>query len=87
MAHLVLNDIGGDDVNEQADWPTPGNLADVSAQNCPPMMKKWLQQLDEGLLEILNTIAENGGGVWIVGGAPRDVMLSTDVSDIDLAVD
>jgi len=45
-----LNDIGGDDVNEQADWPTPGNLADVSAQNCPPMMKKWLQQLDEGLL-------------------------------------
>jgi len=87
LAHLVLNDIGGDDVNEQADWPTPGNLADVSAQNCPPMMKKWLQQLDEGLLEILNTIAENGGGVWIVGGAPRDVMLSTDVSDIDLAVD
>lgn len=74
-------------MDEQRDWPTPGNLADVIAQNCPPKMKKWLQQLDEGLLSILNTIAEDGGGVWIVGGAPRDVMLSTDVADIDLAVD
>jgi len=74
-------------MDEQRDWPTSGNLADVIAQNCPPKMKKWVQQLDEGLLSILNTIAEEGGGVWIVGGAPRDVMLSTDVSDIDLAVD
>ncbi len=74
-------------MDEQRDWPTPGNLADVIAQNCPPKMKKWVQQLDEDLLSILNTIAENGGGVWIVGGAPRDVMLSTDVADIDLAVD
>ena len=87
MAHLGLNNIGGDAMDEQRDWPTPGNLADVIAQNCPPKMKKWLQQLDEGLLSILNTIAEDGGGVWIVGGAPRDVMLSTDVADIDLAVD
>ncbi len=74
-------------MDEERDWPTPGNLADVTAQNCPPKMKKWVQQLDEDLLSILNTIAENGGGVWIVGGAPRDVMLSTDVADIDLAVD
>ena len=87
MAHLGLNNIGGDAMDEQRDWPTPGNLADVIAQNCPPKMKKWVQQLDEGLLSILNTIAEDGGGVWIVGGAPRDVMLSTDVADIDLAVD
>ena len=72
---------------EQQNWPEPGNLADVIAQNCPPIMIKWLQQLDEGLLSILNRIAVNGGGVWIVGGAPRDVMLSTDVADIDLAVD
>lgn len=87
MAHLDLNNIGGDDVDVQLDWPKPGTLSDVVAQQCPPKMTKWLQKLDSGLLSILNTIAEAGGGVWIVGGAPRDVMLSSDVTDIDLAVD
>ena len=87
LAHLGLNDIGGDVMGEQRNWPEPGNMADVIAQNCPPKMMKWLQQLDEGLLSILNTIAEKGGGVWIVGGAPRDIMLSSEVTDIDLAVD
>jgi len=68
-------------------WPMAGNHSDVAAQQCPPNMAKWLKKLDSKLLLILNTIAEAGGGVWIVGGAPRDVMLGTDVSDIDLAVD
>jgi len=69
------------------DWPMAGNHSDVAAQQCPPNMAKWLKKLDSKLLLIINTIAEAGGGVWIVGGAPRDVMLGTDVSDIDLAVD
>ena len=69
------------------DWPMAGNLSDVAALQCPPKMIKWLHNLDSKLLSIINTIAEAGGGVWIVGGAPRDVMLGADVTDIDLAVD
>ncbi|MCS5533185.1 MAG: CCA tRNA nucleotidyltransferase [Candidatus Poseidoniaceae archaeon] len=74
-------------MDAQPDWPKPGVLSDVVAQQCPPIMTKWLQKLDADLLLILNTIAEAGGGVWIVGGAPRDVLLSIEVTDIDLAVD
>ena len=74
-------------MDAQPDWPKPGVLSDVVAQQCPPIMSKWLQKLDADLLLILNTIAEAGGGVWIVGGAPRDVLLSIEVTDIDLAVD
>jgi len=69
------------------DWPKAGNRSDVAAQQCPPKMINWLKKLDSKLLSIINTIAEEGGGVWIVGGAPRDVMLGTAVTDIDLAVD
>ncbi|MBT6645605.1 MAG: hypothetical protein HOB52_07360, partial [Euryarchaeota archaeon] len=69
------------------DWPKAGTHSDVAARQCPPKMIKWLQSLDSKLLSIINIIAEAGGGVWIVGGAPRDVMLETDVTDIDLAVD
>ena len=69
------------------DWPKAGNHSDVAAQQCPPKMTKWLHNLDSKLLSIINTIAEAGGGVWIVGGAPRDVMLGTEITDIDLAVD
>ena len=87
MAHLDLNNTGGDAMDGQHDWPVAGNLSDVAAQQCPPKMIKWLQNLDSKLLSIINTIAEEGGGVWIVGGAPRDVMLGADVTDIDLAVD
>jgi tRNA nucleotidyltransferase/poly(A) polymerase len=87
LAHLDLNNTGGDAMDGQHDWPVAGNLSDVAAQQCPPKMIKWLQNLDSKLLSIINTIAEEGGGVWIVGGAPRDVMLGADVTDIDLAVD
>ena len=87
MAHLDLNNTGGDTMEGLADWPKEGNHSDVAAQQCPPKMIKWLQNLDSKLLSIINTIAEEGGGVWIVGGAPRDVMLGADVTDIDLAVD
>ena len=87
MAHLDLNNTGGDAMDGLRDWPMAGNHSDVAAQQCPPNMAKWLKNLDSKLLLIINTIAEAGGGVWIVGGAPRDVMLGTDVSDIDLAVD
>jgi len=87
LAHLDLNNTGGDAMDGLQDWPMAGNHSDVAAQQCPPNMAKWLKKLDSKLLLIINTIAEAGGGVWIVGGAPRDVMLGTDVSDIDLAVD
>jgi len=87
LAHLDLNNTGGDTMEGLADWPKEGNHSDVAAQQCPPKMIKWLQNLDSKLLSIINTIAEEGGGVWIVGGAPRDVMLGADVTDIDLAVD
>ena len=87
MAHLDLNNTGGDAMDGLQDWPKAGNRSDVAAQQCPPKMINWLKKLDSKLLSIINTIAEEGGGVWIVGGAPRDVMLGTAVTDIDLAVD
>lgn len=71
----------------QQNWPKAGTHSDVADQQCPTLMVDWLQNLDSALLAILDTIAKAGGGVWIVGGAARDVMLSTEVKDIDLAVD
>ena len=46
-----------------------------------------MEELPLDLIEILNLICHNGGGVWIVGGAVRDWMIGHKPSDIDIAVD
>ncbi|MAR94536.1 MAG: hypothetical protein CMA45_05645 [Euryarchaeota archaeon] len=46
-----------------------------------------MDELPLDLVDILNLICENGGGVWIVGGAVRDWMIGHKPSDIDIAVD
>lgn len=64
-----------------------GRKADLDGLNCPIQTSHFLENLSSDLVEILNLISQNGGGVWIVGGAVRDWMLGHVPSDIDLAVD
>jgi len=67
-------------------WPNPALEADVPALPCPPNVIEWLEKLPPRVLKIASTIAQHGGGIWIVGGAVRDVCLGIDVHDIDFAV-
>ena len=67
-------------------WPNPALEADIPALPCPPNVIEWLEKLPHQILEIASTIAQEGGGIWIVGGAVRDVCLGIDVHDIDFAV-
>lgn len=67
-------------------WPNPALQADVPALECPPGVLDWLENLPSSVLDIASKIAEHGGGIWIVGGAVRDVCLGLEVHDIDFAV-
>lgn len=64
-----------------------GNMADLPGSELPENCKILVENLSLDLVEILNKIATNGGGVWLVGGCVRDSMLGLNVKDIDLAVD
>jgi len=64
-----------------------GRKADLDGIECSTKTIHFLDDLPLDLVEILNLICENGGGVWIVGGAVRDWMIGHKPSDIDIAVD
>jgi tRNA nucleotidyltransferase/poly(A) polymerase len=64
-----------------------GRKADLDGLPCSSQTSHFLDNLSPDLVEILNQISQNGGGVWIVGGAVRDWMLGHSPNDIDLAVD
>lgn len=68
------------------EWPVPAFEADLPSLECPPHVLKWIDNLPREVLEIVSTVAQNGGGIWVVGGAVRDVCLGLDVHDIDFAV-
>ncbi|MBT7262571.1 MAG: hypothetical protein HN883_01505, partial [Euryarchaeota archaeon] len=67
-------------------WPNPAIEADVPALECPPKVIEWLEKLPSHIFDIASTVAEHGGGIWIVGGAVRDACLGLEVHDIDFAV-
>ena len=68
------------------EWPTPALEADLPSLECPPHVHKWIDNLPREVLGIVSTVAQNGGGIWVVGGAVRDVCLGLNVHDIDFAV-
>ena len=68
------------------EWPAPAFEADLPSLECPPHVLKWIDNLPREVLEIVSTVAQNCGGIWVVGGAVRDVCLGLDVHDIDFAV-
>ena len=61
--------------------------ADVPGIPLTGLAAEWADAPPSELVPILNKFGENGIGVWIVGGAVRDLMLNIKPSDIDLAVD
>ena len=63
-----------------------GLEADLVGSRCPSNTIKFLENLPIDLIQILNKIATNNGGVWIVGGAVRDWLIGHTPEDIDLAV-
>ena len=63
---------------------TKGLPADLEGDPCPPQLVRWLATLNNDLLSILETIAEEGEGVWLVGGCVRDAWLGTPSTDVDL---
>ena len=67
-------------------WPNPALQADVPTIECPIGVIEWLEKLPTSVLDIASKVADNGGGIWIVGGAVRDACLGIDVHDIDFAV-
>ena len=68
---------------------TPGRLmqgleADVVGEPCPPPLVRWLATLPDDLLNVLQALAEDGHGAWLVGGCVRDAWLGTPSTDIDV---
>ena len=63
-----------------------GLEADLDGFRCSFRTNKFLENLPDDLIEILNKIATKNGGVWIVGGAVRDWLIGHTPEDIDLAV-
>ena len=47
---------------------TEGFPADLEGEPCPPQLIRWLATLDDDLLLLLDTIANEGEGAWLVGG-------------------
>ena len=64
-----------------------GNESDVKGLPLTYEMSQFVDRLPAELIDVLNKIAVNGGGVWIVGGAVRDALMGLNPSDIDLATD
>ncbi|MDP6235213.1 MAG: hypothetical protein QF364_05175 [Candidatus Poseidoniaceae archaeon] len=67
-------------------WPKIAVEADLPSIECPSHVLQWIENLPADVLEIVSKVSENGGGIWIVGGAVRDVCLGLEVHDIDFAV-
>ena len=64
-----------------------GNESDVKGLPLTNEMSQFVDRLPAELIDVLNKIAVNGGGVWIVGGAVRDASMGLNPSDVDLATD
>ena len=64
-----------------------GNEADIEGLPLTDNMMSFVDCLPNEVSEVLNQIASNGGGAWIVGGAVRDAAMGNVASDIDLATD
>ena len=64
-----------------------GNESDVEGYPLTDNLTKFVDELPIELIELLNKIALNGGGAWIVGGAVRDAYMGYMPTDIDLATD
>ena len=67
--------------------PILGQEADMDGHPLPPQIQHWVDTLPAALLDVINTLAGNGHGVWLVGGAVRDAWLgqAAYLPDIDLA--
>ncbi|MEL0331756.1 MAG: CCA tRNA nucleotidyltransferase [Candidatus Poseidoniales archaeon] len=63
---------------------TKGLQADLDGQPCPPQLLRWLAALDDDLISLLETIAKEGEGAWLVGGCVRDAWLGAPSTDIDV---
>ena len=61
-----------------------GLEADMDGAPCPPPIARWLATLPSDLLSLLQTLAEAGEGVWLVGGCVRDAWLGEAAPDIDI---
>jgi len=72
---------------ERKGEPMLGIEADIEGQVLPPQIESWLATLPTPLLDIIKNLAEQGHGVWLVGGAVRDAWLgqTAHLPDIDLA--
>lgn len=70
-----------------ASTPLPA-LGDASSIPLPTALLDWAEKLPAEVHTIIDTVAEHGGGIWIVGGAVRDAYLGLEfeVQDIDFAV-
>ena len=71
--------------SNQTSAPDP-IIGDTPGTPLPPLLDQWVEQLPTELDTIITTIAQAGGGVWVVGGAVRDALLGVETEDIDLAV-
>lgn len=47
---------------------TEGLQADLDGLPCPPQLIRWLATLNDDLISLLETIAKDGQGAWLVGG-------------------
>lgn len=61
-----------------------GLEADLAGAPCPPALLRWLASLPDDLLAILQTLAGDGAGAWLVGGCVRDAWLAAPSVDIDV---
>jgi len=51
----------------------------------PSTMHSWVESLPDDLLQVVSTISESGGGVWVVGGSVRQCLNGVmDPHDYDL---
>lgn len=65
--------------------PDP-SLGDTPGAPLPRVLERWVEHLPTEVDSIIDTVAQAGGGIWIVGGAVRDALLEVGTKDIDFAV-
>jgi len=63
---------------------TSGMEADAPGIPCSDALIRWLNSLPQDLLSVLDTLAGEGHGAWLVGGAVRDATMGVGVGDIDI---
>lgn len=72
---------------ERMELPKPlrsAKEADLVGEPCPPNLLRWLATLPARVIEILDRLAEQGHGAWLVGGCVRDAWFGDEVGDIDI---